>query len=67
MRKSPPKPGEMLFVLGYPLGLPDTHFLDGRVSDATTDAITTNALVDRGNSGGPVLDTRGCVIGIVFG
>jgi S1-C subfamily serine protease len=67
MRKNPPKPGEMLFVLGYPLGLPDTHFLDGRVSDAKSDAIHTNALVDRGNSGGPVLDTRGCVIGIVFG
>jgi S1-C subfamily serine protease len=67
MRTSPAKPGEMLFVLGYPLGLPDTHFLDGRVSDTTNDAITTNALVDRGNSGGPVLDTRGCVIGIVYG
>jgi hypothetical protein len=53
--------------LEYPLGLPDTHFLDGRVGAVAKDAITTNALVDKGNSGGPVVDERGCVIGIVYG
>ncbi|WP_375157864.1 serine protease [Bradyrhizobium sp. RDT46] len=67
LRRSAAKVGELLFVLGYPLGLPDTHFLDGRVGAVAPDAITTNALVDKGNSGGPVVDARGCVIGIVYG
>jgi Trypsin-like peptidase domain len=67
LRRSPAKVGELLFVLGYPLGLPDAHFLDGRVGAVAQDAITTNALVDKGNSGGPVVDARGCVIGIVNG
>lgn len=67
LRRSAAKVGELLFVLGYPLGLPDAHFLDGRVGAVAQDAITTNALVDKGNSGGPVVDARGCVIGIVYG
>jgi hypothetical protein len=67
LRRSPAKVGELLFVLGYPLGLPDTHFLDGRVGAVAKDAITTNALVDKGNSGGPVVDAHGCVIGVVYG
>ncbi|ABE64438.1 peptidase S1 and S6, chymotrypsin/Hap [Nitrobacter hamburgensis X14] len=67
LRRSPAKVGELLFVLGYPLGLPDAHFLDGRLGAVAQDAITTNALVDKGNSGGPVVDARGCVIGIVYG
>jgi Trypsin-like peptidase domain len=67
LRRSPVKVGELLFVLGYPLGLPDTHFLDGRVGAVAQDAITTNALVDKGNSGGPVVDAHGCVIGVVYG
>ncbi|WGS19232.1 MULTISPECIES: serine protease [unclassified Bradyrhizobium] len=67
LRRSPAKVGELLFVLGYPLGLPDAHFLDGRVGAVAQDAITTNALVDKGNSGGPVVDAHGCVIGVVYG
>ena len=67
LRNATAKVGEQLFVLGYPLGLPDTHLLDGRVGDVKPDALTTNALVDRGNSGGPVLDASGCVIGLVYG
>jgi S1-C subfamily serine protease len=67
LRRSPAKVGELLFVLGYPLGLPDTHFLDGRVGAVAQDAITTNALIDKGNSGGPVVDAHGCVIGVVYG
>jgi S1-C subfamily serine protease len=67
LRSSAAKVGETLFVLGYPLGLPDTHFLDGRVGAVADDAITTNALIDKGNSGGPVLDEHGCVIGVVYG
>ena len=67
LRASPAKVGEIIFVLGYPLGLSDTHFLDGRVGDVAADAVTTNALIDQGNSGGPVLDVAGCVVGVVFG
>lgn len=67
LRASRPKAGEIVFVLGYPLGLPDTHFLDGRIGAVEADAITTNVLVDHGNSGGPVLDAKGCVVGVVYG
>jgi hypothetical protein len=66
MRRSPPVPGEQLFVLGYPLGLPEVHILDGRVSSFTGSDITTNALINHGNSGGPVTDAAGCVIGLVY-
>lgn len=66
LRSAPPKPGEPLFVLGYPLGLPQTHILDGTVSSLDHDDITTNALVNKGNSGGPVLDKHGCVIGVIY-
>ncbi len=48
-------------------GTSQCSFSRRRVSDVGSDAITTNALVDRGNSGGPVLDARGCVIGLVYG
>lgn len=67
MRRTRPKAGESVFVLGYPLALPSTHLLDGRIEAVEKDVLTTNALVDRGNSGGPVIDRRGCVVGIVFG
>ncbi|TPI99568.1 serine protease [Mesorhizobium sp. B2-8-1] len=67
MRRTPPSAGESVFVLGYPLALPSTHLLDGRIEAIEQDVLTTNALVDKGNSGGPVVDRRGCVIGVVFG
>jgi S1-C subfamily serine protease len=67
IRKGPAKAGEAVFVLGYPLGLPQTHFLDGRIEAVDGDVLTTNALVDKGNSGGPVMDRKGCVLGVVFG
>lgn len=46
MRKTTPKAGESVFVLGYPLALPSTHLLDGRIEAAEKDVLTTNALVD---------------------
>ncbi|VWD46794.1 2-alkenal reductase [Burkholderia contaminans] len=66
LRSTNATPGEQLFVLGYPLGLPDTHFVDGRVSSVDASDITTNALVNKGNSGGPVVDGNGCVVGVVY-
>jgi len=67
LRSAPPKPGEPLFVLGYPLGLPQTHILDGTVSSIDPDDITTNALVNKGNSGGRVLNKHGCAIDLIYG
>lgn len=67
LRKSSPQVGEVVFVMGYPFELPKTHFLEGRIGNVETDAITTSVLIDKGNSGGPVLDSRGCVIGVVYG
>jgi hypothetical protein len=66
LRRSAPIPGEQLFVLGYPVDLPEVHILDGRVSSFTGSDITTNALINHGNSGGPVMDAAGCVIGLVY-
>lgn len=68
IRKAALKPGENIFVLGYPLGLPSAHILDGLIETVdATGILTTNALVDKGNSGGPVVDPKGCVVGVVFG
>lgn len=58
--------GEQIFVLGYPLGLTNVHFLDGSVSSVDGVDIATNVLVNKGNSGGPVFDQAGCVIGMVY-
>src|ERR1019366_2789474 len=66
LRTKAANPGEQLFVLGYPLGLPDVHFLQGRVSAVDNSDITTDALINQGNSGGPVVDASGGVIGVVY-
>ena len=57
---------EAIFVLGYPIGLPDTHMVDGIVGAKPDDDLTTNSLINQGNSGGPVVDAAGCAIGIVY-
>ncbi|TXN33062.1 serine protease [Methylobacterium sp. WL19] len=67
LRNAKPNVGEDLYVLGYPLGLPNTHLIDGIIGSVVGENITTNALVEKGNSGGPVVDANGCVMGIVYG
>lgn len=72
--------GEEIFAIGNPLGELSFSLFSGRVSalnrdiqtkDATTGAVTTNnmfqvdAAVNQGNSGGPVYNDRGEVVGIV--
>lgn len=72
--------GEMVYAIGNPLGELSFSLADGRVSaldreittqDATTGQTTTNnmfqisAAVNEGNSGGPVYNDRGEVIGVV--
>lgn len=69
--------GADLAVLGYPLGVTDVRIVNGIVS-STDDSVdypgqhvehvfTTNASTNGGNSGGPVVDRTGAVIGLVSG
>jgi S1-C subfamily serine protease len=73
--------GQDSIVLGYPLDGPYTasasrirdrislngpDIYDSR-SPVTRDVFTLRALVRSGNSGGPLIDTEGQVIGVVFG
>ena len=59
-----PKVGDKVVVLGSPLGLSNT-VTEGIVSNIYADAIPTDASIDHGNSGGPLLDRHGDVLGIV--
>ncbi|MDO1559113.1 trypsin-like peptidase domain-containing protein [Brevundimonas sp. 2R-24] len=63
--------GDLAFAVGYPLGLDQTVTMGvvsglGRsgIGDAIEDYIQTDAAVNTGNSGGPLLDSRGRLIGI---
>lgn len=63
--------GDLAFAVGYPLGLDQTLTMGvisglGRsgMGDAVEDYIQTDAAVNSGNSGGPLMDSRGRLIGI---
>ncbi len=63
--------GDLAFAVGYPLGLDQTLTMGvisgmGRsgMGDRIEDYIQTDAAVNSGNSGGPLLDSRGRLIGI---
>jgi len=63
--------GDLAFAVGYPLGLDQTLTMGvisgmGRsgMGDRIEDYIQTDAAVNFGNSGGPLLDSRGRLIGI---
>ena len=62
-----PSIGERFWILGHPLGSKDLDLLDGllRGVDSDTHLWKTNALVNPGNSGGPVCDDQGNVVGMV--
>lgn len=63
--------GDVVFAIGYPLGL-DQSLSFGVISglgrsssnDGLQDFIQTDAAINSGNSGGPLLDSRGRLIGI---
>ncbi|MBN8552129.1 MAG: trypsin-like peptidase domain-containing protein [Caulobacterales bacterium] len=63
--------GDLVFAVGHPLGLDQTLTMGvvsglGRsgIGDAIEDYIQTDAAVNSGNSGGPLLDSAGRLIGI---
>ena len=63
--------GDLAFAVGYPLGLDQTLTMGvisglnrSGMGDAVEDYIQTDAAVNMGNSGGPLLDSRGRLIGI---
>jgi putative serine protease PepD len=69
------RPGDVAVVIGNPLGLARTitagvvsatdRRIDAPDGLVIRDAIQTDAAVNPGNSGGPLLDARGRVIGVI--
>ncbi|MDB2439485.1 trypsin-like peptidase domain-containing protein [Hellea sp.] len=63
--------GDLVFAVGYPFGLDQTVSLGivsglGRSTSSTAlhDFIQTDAAINTGNSGGPLLDNQGALIGV---
>jgi len=63
LRMEPAKVGERIYVIGFPLGLAKS-ITQGIISSSYPEAFQFDASISSGNSGGPVLDTRGRVLGI---
>jgi S1-C subfamily serine protease len=63
-RQSKISEGENIFVIGHPQGLRFT-LSTGIISRSDKDVLQISAPVSPGNSGGPVYDDRGNLIGIV--
>jgi S1-C subfamily serine protease len=73
LRSSPVTIGEPIAVIGYPGGGPATittgrvlGFTDGPVLGESSPAIVVDAEVRQGNSGGPLIDAAGDVVGVIF-
>lgn len=73
LRADPTEPGEAVHAIGYPDGGPVTvstgtvlGTVDGSLLGEPADVIRVDAEVREGNSGGPLLDEDGRVVGVVF-
>ncbi|WP_245617756.1 S1C family serine protease [Nitriliruptor alkaliphilus] len=73
LRDEPVVPGEKVIAVGYPGGGPATistgevvSLIEGELLDEPADVIRVDAEIRQGNSGGPLLDEEGHVIGVVF-
>lgn len=73
LRESPVEVGESVIAVGYPGGGPATvssgevvSLVEGDLLDEPADIIRVDAEIRQGNSGGPLLDAEGRVIGVVF-
>lgn len=62
--KGSPRVGDFVLAIGNPYGLEESAST-GIVSRVQKDAIQTDAAANPGNSGGPLLDRTGRVIGVV--
>jgi S1-C subfamily serine protease len=65
--------GETVVAVGYPGGGPATvttgsvvGLVDGELLDEPAPVLRVDALIRQGNSGGPLLDEEGRVVGVVF-
>lgn len=63
--------GDLAFAIGYPMGLERTLTMGivsglnrSGIGEGIEDFIQTDASINRGNSGGPLVDSRGRLIGI---
>lgn len=63
LAKSEPKIGEDIFVIGHPKGY-QWSLTRGTVSGIRDDTIQTDAAIHPGNSGGPLLDSTGQLVGV---
>ena len=73
LRSEPIERGERVHAIGYPDGGPVTvstgnvvGVVDGSLLGEPADVIRVDAVVRQGNSGGPLLDDEGRVVGVVF-
>ncbi len=73
LRTTPVEVGESVLAVGYPGGGPATitrgavvGLVDGEVLGEPADVIRIDAEIRQGNSGGPLLDEGGLVVGVVF-
>lgn len=74
-----PRVGDPVALIGYPLGTDtpmesdDDDFIAapsvfrGMVSKSLADVLQVDAFAGQGSSGSPVLDSRGAVVGVVYG
>lgn len=75
IRKEPTKPGTRVYAMGHPLAqMADNRLLrgtlrwsvsEGIISAVGESFIQTDAALNPGNSGGPVVDAKGSIVGIV--
>jgi S1-C subfamily serine protease len=56
--------GDNIFTFGFPYIKGDVSFKEGTVSRIFSDALEISAEIHPGNSGGPLVDTNGKIIGI---
>jgi len=64
VRSSPLKIGENVYTLGYPHGL-SKAISQGMLNTEKDDLLVFSAAISSGNSGGPLLDNKGSVIGVI--
>jgi S1-C subfamily serine protease len=73
LRTTPVEVGETVVAVGYPGGGPATvttgsvvGLVDGELLNEPAPVLRVDAVIRQGNSGGPLLDEEGRVVGIVF-